>query len=494
MTEDTSIDRWKNYTIYVPYIIGFYRWGAFLLLKLIPALFYKQIERLPPGSSTPEKPIEDVCNKDVTVVVAVYEPPEGFRDTIESIYINQPFEILIVADITCAAAAREICKDFDPNIVKVIPEPRPGKRAALVTGIKHSRTKLTCLVDDDIIWCPTVIENMILPFQYPNIGGVGVRQNAFIRTKWDVFDILNNMRLAVRYLEIKATTVMDKGCVCISGRTACYRTSVVQCEDMYEKFLKEKFLCLSVLSGDDKFLTRYVINRGYKTYHQLLHNCELSTPFEKGERLFRQFIRWSRNTWRSDFNCMFVERKIWRNNFYTACVMFDKLFVPFFMMYGIVYTITLCFTHKSFIKVPGFPKGVDADKGTFDYPLFLAFIAWLFISRTIKLYYYIWEYPQHIVFIPLFILFQYAQTLIRLYALLTLYERGWGTRKVEVKGNEIVRSDGVAVEAPVEQQVVRSEAVTVQPEDVVVVVDPNKMCLEEFYRQPASPVTPKANN
>lgn len=433
--------RWADYTIYIPYIIGFYRWGLFIFFKLIPTFFYKQIKLLPP-SDDPEKPTELVNPSDVTVVVAVYEPPEGFYHTIKSLHDNSPYEILVVADITCSEHATEICKEFEN--VRVIPESKPGKRAALVTGIKHSRTKLTCLVDDDVIWCPTVVEQMILPFQYPNIGGVGIRQNAFLRTKWDVFDILNNMRLAVRYLEIKATTVMDKGCVCISGRTACYRTSVVQKEDMYDKFMNEKFLCLNVLSGDDKFLTRYVMNNQYKTYHQLLHNCELSTQFEKGKRLFQQFIRWSRNTWRSDFNALFIERKIWRNNFYTACVMFDKLFVPFFMLYGLIYTLVLCFTHSSWLHVSGFPSS-ESDRDVFDYQLFIAYMVWMFISRCIKLYYYLWEYPQHIIMVPLFILFQYAQALIRLYALVTLYERGWGTRTIEVKGNEVVRSATVKI-------------------------------------------------
>ena len=67
-------------------------------------------------------------------------------------------------------------------------------------------------------------------------------------------------------------------------------------------------------------------------------------------------------------------------------------------------------------------------------------------SRSLKLYYYLWEFPHHILYIPFFLLFQYAQALIRLYALLTLYERGWGTRKIEMNGNEIVRSVGVLKE------------------------------------------------
>jgi cellulose synthase/poly-beta-1,6-N-acetylglucosamine synthase-like glycosyltransferase len=432
----------------------------FLFLKVIPSLFYRQIKKITPSD---DLNLEEVSNTDVTVVVAVYQPPDGFYNTIKSIADNNPAKILIVADITCVDDVKDICKDFDQNILEVLPEEKAGKRAALVSGIKASRTKITCLVDDDIIWCPTLIENMILPFQYSHIGGVGVRQNAFIRTRFDMFDILNNMRLAVRYLEIKATTVIDGGCVCISGRTACYRTDVIQREDMYEKFMKEKFLCLSVLSGDDKFLTRYVINNGYKTYHQLLHNCELSTPFEKGERLFKQFIRWSRNTWRSDFNAIFIERKIWRNNPYTAFVMFDKIFVPFLMIGGVVYTLILCFTHKSLLPNLLPSQDLENYKHTFDYQLFIAYIVWLLISRTIKLYYYLWEFPSHIIMVPVFVFFQFVQAFIRIYALITIYERGWGTRKIDVVGNEVVRSmplskPQVIIDIPDTQEISRESA------------------------------------
>ncbi len=483
-----SSDRWQNYNIYVPYLIGFWRWGMFIFLKVLPALFYKQIKKIEPSDNY-KQPIEKVSNEDVTIVVAVYQPPDGFFNTIKSIYDNKPAKILIVADITCVTDVSEICKEFDPQIVEILPEEKPGKRAALVSGIKASRTKITCLVDDDIIWCPTVIENMIIPFQHPNIGGVGIRQNAFIRTRFDIFDILNNMRLAVRYLEIKATTVIDKGCVCISGRTACYRTSVIQQEEMYKKFMKEKFLCLSVLSGDDKFLTRYVINNGYKTYHQLLHNCELSTPFEKGERLFKQFIRWSRNTWRSDFNALFIERKIWRNNPYTAFVMFDKIFVPFLMIGGLVYTLVLCFTHKSIFPQLFPSPDLENEKFVFDYQLFLAYIAWLLVSRTIKLYYYLWEYPSHIIIVPIFVLFQFFQAIIRIYALITVYERGWGTRKIEVKGNEIVRSISalktfppeVAIEIPAVQEISRSSS---KDPAIQTILREDQVDVEQLYQKP----------
>jgi cellulose synthase/poly-beta-1,6-N-acetylglucosamine synthase-like glycosyltransferase len=69
---------------------------------------------------------------------------------------------------------------------------------SLATGIRLSKTKLTALVDDDAVWVDTFLENLILPFQYPNIAGVGVKQVAHMKSKWNLVDVLADMRLSVR--------------------------------------------------------------------------------------------------------------------------------------------------------------------------------------------------------------------------------------------------------------------------------------------------------
>jgi cellulose synthase/poly-beta-1,6-N-acetylglucosamine synthase-like glycosyltransferase len=136
----------------------------------------------------------------------------------------------------------------------------------------------------------------------------------------------------------------------------------------------------------------------------------------------KQLLRWSRNTWRSDITCLFIERAVWRNNTFTAIVMFDKIVTPFFLLYGMF-----------FIPVSAILRR--------DYVMFVGWLAWLVFSRILRLAYYFVKHPWHVIFIPFFIVFQYLQAIVRIWALFTLYERGWGTRNITLKGNTIERDD-----------------------------------------------------
>lgn len=416
-----TMQSWNIYTTYLPLWISVFRWGMFALLRLIPVMFY----RLKKGTRRNGNNVEDgpptYSKADVTAIIPVYQPPPTFINTIETLTKNGVPKILVVADVTCVNKVTELCKDF-PN-VEIIPESLPGKRAAMATGLKRVQTTLSCFVDDDVQWCDTFLEYLLHPFnENAKIAGVGCEHNARYSSFFDIHMIMCDMRLSVRMLELLATSVVDQGASCVSGRTACYHTSMIQEDEFYEKFLNEKFFGLSVVSGDDKFLTRYVMNKGGKIWHQTGKFCKLTTTFERGPRFMKQMLRWSRNTWRSDITCLFIERKIWRNNPFTAIVMFDKLVTPFFLLYGMFY-----------LPISSIMKG--------DYVLFVGWLCWLMFSRIVRLAYYLWNHPLHVIYIPFWIIFQYVQAAIRLMALITIYERGWGTRTITFVGNTIQRGN-----------------------------------------------------
>ena len=65
------------------------------------------------------------------------------------------------------------------------------------------------------------------------------------------------------------------------------------------------------MSGDDKFMTRWVVNKGWKMRMQLSPECTLATTFKADGAFFKQILRWTRNTWRSDFKSLVLERTIW---------------------------------------------------------------------------------------------------------------------------------------------------------------------------------------
>jgi cellulose synthase/poly-beta-1,6-N-acetylglucosamine synthase-like glycosyltransferase len=441
---------WTAYTTYLPVWISVFRWGMFTFLRLIPVLFY----RLKKGPRRNGDTVEDgrpfYTKADVTAIIPVYQPPPTFIHTIETLTKNGVPKILVVADVTCVTKISELCKDY-PN-VEIIPETQPGKRAAMATGLKCVQTKLSCFVDDDVQWCDTFLEYLLHPFnENEKIAGVGCEHNARYESFFDIHMVMCDMRLSVRMLELLATSVVDQGASCISGRTACYHTSMIQEDEFYEKFLNEKFFGLSVVSGDDKFLTRYVMNKGGKIWHQTGEKCKLTTTFERGTRFMKQMLRWSRNTWRSDITCLFIERKIWRNNPFTAIVMFDKVITPFFLLYGMFY-----------LPISAAIAG--------DHVMFVGWLCWLLFSRFVRLAYYFWNHPLHVIYIPFWIIFQYVQAILRIVALITVYERGWGTRSITFVGNTIQRDnnseDAVevarAIELPETPQQVVIETITVE--------------------------------
>lgn len=432
-----GVSTWMDYTTYLPLWVSVFRWGMFTILRLVPVLFYRlKHEPKPKNRDNVEQGDTIPYTKaDVTAIIPVYQPPPSFMKTIESLVKNGVPKILVVADITCVDNVRDMVKEYPQ--VEIIPESKPGKRSAMATGLKEVRSRLTFFVDDDIQWCDTALEYLVHPFNHSDkIKGVGCEHKARKKHAFDVEMILCDMRLSVRMLELFSTSVIDKGASCISGRTACYVTNFIQEEEFYEQFLNEKFFGMQVVSGDDKFLTRYVMKKGGKIWHQGGKKCDLSTTFERGSRFMKQLLRWSRNTWRSDITCLFIERAIWRNNPFTAIVMLDKVVTPFFLMYGLFY-----------VPISAIIKQ--------DYVMFVGWLIWLIVSRMLRLAYYFIKNPWHVIFIPFFIIFQYIQGVVRVWALFTLYERGWGTRNITLNGNTIERDD-IVVDAntqPIAQEV-----------------------------------------
>ena len=44
---------------------------------------------------------------------------------------------------------------------------------------------------------------------------------------------------------------------------------------------------------------------------QVCPECTLVTTFKADGKFFMQILRWTRNTWRSDFKSLVLERDIW---------------------------------------------------------------------------------------------------------------------------------------------------------------------------------------
>ncbi|KAJ3191360.1 hypothetical protein HK101_007844 [Irineochytrium annulatum] len=400
-----------NLPIFLPLgFIGLYRWFWFVL-KLFAYWLYKPIK---PRRSPKYRAI-----RDVTILVPTIDSGEEIKLAIKTWLKNKPYEIIFITTEKARAALEELGREVDPDgrVVRVITVGRANKRNQMTAGINHVKTEITVFCDDDVLWPDTMLKYMLAPFEDKRMGGVGTSQVALpLGKRMTIWEILAAYRLSLRNIEITATTYIDGGVCCLSGRTAAYRTSILrdpafQWEFTHE-FWRGKY---HQHSGDDKFLTRWLHSHNWRTYIQCCSQAELSSTFKDNWRFLKQILRWTRNTWRSDIKSLFFERQIWTRHPFTAFTMIDKFFNPITLLAGPVTVIYLCSDRSA---ADGLPVWV----------IIVSYIVWLCLTRLIKYTPHFCRRPQDALAIPVWLVFNIAFAIMKVYCLFTLHVTDWGTR------------------------------------------------------------------
>jgi len=381
-------------------ILGFFRWIMWLA-KRIPALFYR--------------PIDNDYNTTATIVTPVYnEDPVLFRRAIDSWIANRPERIIAVVDVT-DTVCMEIAHSYAE--VDVIPIDIPGKRPALAAGVDATTTDIVVLVDSDVIWDSDVLKKIKMPFADPVIGGVGTRQHMYPTNgvRATLWERLADIYLDIRYSdEVPATTRWGRAVSCLSGRTAAYRTKLLQ--SLREPFLNETFNGIPCMSGDDKRYTCLILQNGYHTWNQL--NAQVHSTFNpKFKGFVKQRIRWSRNSFRSDLRALW-QGWVWRYPF-LAVMLIDKTVAPFTLLIGpIVLGLAIAIGH---------------------WELVLALLIWWHLSRAFKIFPHLRRRPADLLILPIFIAVTYYMSLVKAYSLFTINEHKWLTRAVAMVDGKAAR-------------------------------------------------------
>lgn len=404
-----------RFPVFVPFgIIGFYRYFWYLI-RLAAALVYRPIP--PPINPT------YIASEDVTIIVPTIDAGEEFKEAAFSWLQGDPSQIIIVTEDKMREPLQQLANSVDGQKIRVLTVPKANKRLQMVHGIKHVTTDIIVFADDDAIWPPTMLPWVLACFEDQSVGGVGTSQRVKPQGyKMTVWETLAAFRLSIRNFEIAASTHIDGGVPCLSGRTAAYRTVILKDPAFLHEFTQDYWLGKYLLnSGDDKFLTRWLVYNGWKTYIQVCPQAELLSTMKPDWRFLKQVLRWTRNTWRSDIRSVFKERRIWTSHPYVAYSMCDKFINPLTLLVGPCLVIYLC--TKS---------GKSSRDGGYHLPIWniiVSYFVWISATRTAKLLPHLWFRPQDIIYVPAYILFGYYFALMKIYALFTLHETGWGTRK-----------------------------------------------------------------
>ncbi|KAE9400315.1 hypothetical protein BT96DRAFT_965400 [Gymnopus androsaceus JB14] len=396
-----------NFPVFIPFgVIGFYRY-LWYCIRLAASFTYRPVP-------LPENPTY-IASEDVTIIVPTIDAGEEFKDAARSWLVGKPKEILIITEEKMLGPLQDLANAVDPERIRVLTVPFANKRLQMSHGIRNTTTDIIVFADDDAIWPPTLLPYVLACFEDQKVGGVGTSQ------RMTVWEVLAAFRLSIRNIEIACSTHIDGGLPCLSGRTAAYRTIILKDPDFLHGFTHDFWLGKYQLnSGDDKFLTRWLVSHGWSTYVQCCKEAELLSTMKPNWRFLKQVLRWTRNTWRSDIRSLFTERYIWTAHPYVAYTMVDKLFNPFTLLAG-----------PCLVGYVVYKSTIPTEHGGYHLPwwnVLCSYLAWLLATRTAKLLPHLWYRPQDIIHVPAFIIFGYYFAIMKLYALFTLHETGWGTR------------------------------------------------------------------
>lgn len=372
--------------------IGAWRWSVWGFKKLVGLSYMPQ----PRNGYTAA----------VSIVTPVYnEIPEVLRAALDSWAKNNPDEIIGVVDYSDEASIR-VFREFAATFprARMIVTHTPGKRAALRDGFLASTGDIVCFIDSDTIWKDTdMLPDMLAPFADPEVGAVATEQRVLkgdtIARK--MFDMQLYERYTLEYRFLAATT---NATTCVSGRTAVYRRSAL--EPVIDGLIRETFAGNLCISGDDKCLTRMTMEGKWKIRYQ--ESAKVYTPAAPDVATFiKQQTRWNRNSWRSDFKTV-GNLSLWRREPVLQLYLLDRFLDPFVCVLSPMFAI------------------IAVLQGQFAALSMLLF--WWMLSRTEKLVGYLERHPADVIYIPLFVYFQFRLALVHLYALYSINTQGWITR------------------------------------------------------------------
>ncbi|OJD16111.1 hypothetical protein AJ78_03691 [Emergomyces pasteurianus Ep9510] len=241
---------------------------------------------------------------------------EQLVNTLKSILKNKPRQIILSTIDENRQKAEFIATSMQNHgsKVEVTSIPRPKKSGQIAIAVKMVHTDIVILADGDVLWPPCLVPWILAPFKDPLMGGVATCQrvqapnNPRISFQY-IWWFLGALYLERRNFDCAATTYMDGGVPCLSGRTVAYRTEILR--SCMEPFVNETWFGKSLNADDDNFLTRWMVAHGYKTYFQSHPNAEVLTTLEESPKFLKQCVRWSRSNWRSNLRSLFIDRAVW---------------------------------------------------------------------------------------------------------------------------------------------------------------------------------------
>lgn len=379
--------------LWLPFgFLGIISWSVWLTRRFLTALY---------------KPVQNDHRETTSVVAPAYrEDPEVLETAVRSWLAAGADEVVVVLpedepyNVARARAA------FDHlRRVRLLTTDNPAKRNSLRVGITAATHPIVVLTDSDTVWEPDLLQNVLMPFADPRVGGVGTRQRV-IGVEGSIWRRAADWMLDAKYL-VYTPAMARKGAVsCLSGRTVAYRRSIAT--EVLPDLVHETFFGRRCVSGDDGRLTWLVLNKGYRTVYQ--SNAVAWTMMPANARgFFMQRVRWSRNTYRCYLRATFCGW-LFRQPMITRVSVLQGMLAPF--------SLTVGFAFVGFAAARGDLISVGL------------WACWITCGRGIRAIDHLRRNPRNAVLLPFMTInVLFVLTAIKYYTLLTMNRQAWITRR-----------------------------------------------------------------
>jgi N-acetylglucosaminyltransferase len=359
------------------------------------------------------RPLVNAYRTTTSVVVPSYrEDPDVFMRCLGTWLSEDPTEIILVVDTADTELLARLATQIRDARVRVVPFRHQGKRSALGVGIRAATSEIVVLADSDTSWEPGLLAAVQMPFVDPKVGGVGTRQNVYLRGS-SVWRVVADWMINVRYLDFVPAMGRAGAVACLSGRTAAYRRSVIL--PLLPELENEYFLGRRCLPGDDGRLTWLVLSQGYRTVHQ--GSARALSMFPNSFRAFvKQRIRWSRNSYRCYLTAIRTGW-LWQQPVVTQVTVLQILATPLSMTGALLFlTINVVAAHWPFVVLG---------------------VGWLLGGRAIRGISHLREHPRDVIYLPIIVAATIMVALpIKAYAFATMTRDSWLTRSSDRSGGE----------------------------------------------------------
>ncbi|KAI1299769.1 polysaccharide synthase [Xylaria venustula] len=352
----------------------------------------------------PDNPI--YTSNDVTILIPTIcreDQYDDFKLCLQSVLATKPHGVLVSTVKSDLLRITELAHNIDSRI-QVMAASFANKRQQIYEAVPRIKTKITILADDDVVWPPTLLPQTTQLVQ-PGLGIIN-----------RIWEYLGACYIQRRNFEIAATSHIDGGISCLSGRTAAYRREFLQSEDCMEGYVNERWGGKLLNTDDDNYLTRLLVAKGWGIRIQMSKEAEVLTTLECTWDFLQQCLRWARSNWRSNYLSMVIERHIWKQQPWSSYTLHLAT-----ISHSLWNDLSLLYLlHRSTITWDPSHRLLS----------FCIFGLWLLFTKVVKLIPHFALYPGDIFLLPVTFCFGYFHGLIKLYALVTLNRTTWGGRQI----------------------------------------------------------------